>query len=85
VKKLILSTIIGTTLLASSAIASPFNSFGEGLQKDFLIYKPATQSEVTMEQACFGCISPSTGRPRMNFVSPHFRSNGTFVNGYWRS
>ena len=84
-KKLILSTIIGATLLASSAIASPFNSYGEGLNKDFLIYKPATQSEATMEQVCFGCISPSTGRPRTNFVSPHFRSNGTFVNGYWRS
>jgi hypothetical protein len=85
VKKLILSTIIGTTLLASSAIASPFNSLSEGLQKDFLIYKPATHSEVTMEQACYGCISPTTGRSRTNYVRPHIRSNGTSVNGYWRS
>ena len=37
------------------------------------------------EQACYGCISPSTGRPRTEYVQPHFRSNGTFVNGYWRS
>ena len=84
-KKLILSTIIGTTLLASSAIASPFNSYDGDFQKELLIYKPATQSEVTMEQACYGCISPTTGRPRTNFVRPYIRSNGTFVNGYWRS
>jgi hypothetical protein len=37
------------------------------------------------ELACFGCISPSTGRPRTNFVRPHFRSNGTHVGGYYRS
>ena len=84
-KKLILSTIIGTALLASSAIASPFNSYEDGFQKDILIYKPAMHSEVTMEQACYGCISNETGRPRTNYVSPHLRGNGTYVNGYYRS
>ena len=37
------------------------------------------------EQVCYGCISPSTGRPRTQYVQPHIRSNGTYVNGYWRS
>jgi len=37
------------------------------------------------EMACFGCISPETGRPRTNYVRPHVRRNGTPVPGYWRS
>ena len=34
---------------------------------------------------CYGCISSITGRPRTNYVSGYTRSNGTYVNGYWRS
>jgi hypothetical protein len=34
---------------------------------------------------CYGCISSITGRPRTNYVSGYTRSNGTYVNSYWRS
>jgi hypothetical protein len=34
---------------------------------------------------CYGCISSITGRPRTNYVTGYTRSNGTYVNGYWRS
>ena len=33
----------------------------------------------------FGEISPRTGRPATNYVHGYYRSNGTYVNGYWRS
>ena len=33
----------------------------------------------------YGEISPRTGRPATNHVNGYFRSNGTYVNGYWRS
>jgi hypothetical protein len=39
----------------------------------------------SFEMACYGCISETTGRPRTEYVRPHVRSNGTYVNGYWRS
>jgi hypothetical protein len=35
--------------------------------------------------SCYGCISSITGRPRTNYVSGYTRSNGTYVNSYWRS
>ena len=35
--------------------------------------------------SCLGCISSVTGLPRTNYVSPHYRSNGTYVDGYYRS
>ncbi|WP_457595955.1 hypothetical protein [Hydrogenimonas sp.] len=33
----------------------------------------------------YGEISPRTGRPATNYVHGYMRSNGTYVNGYWRS
>jgi len=34
---------------------------------------------------CFGRTSSFTGQPRTEYVSPHFRSNGTLVEGHFRS
>ena len=39
----------------------------------------------SFELSCYGCTSDSTGRPRVEYVRPHVRSNGTYVEGYWRS
>ena len=82
-KKILISAAVAliTATSAYSVSASPFT----GIQNDpdVLVNKPVVQQ--TDEIACYGCISPSTGRIRNNYVSPHYRSNGTFVNGYWRS
>ena len=48
-----------------------------------LVNKPIVA--VMDELACYGCISPSTGRIRDGYVTPHFRSNGSFVGGYYRT
>ena len=34
---------------------------------------------------CYGCISSSTGKLKTNWVNGYFKSNGTYVQGYWRS
>ena len=34
---------------------------------------------------CYGCISSINGLPKNNYVSGYFKSNGTYVNGYWKS
>ena len=39
----------------------------------------------SFELSCYGCTSETTGRPRTEYVRPHVRSNGTYVDGYWRS
>ena len=43
------------------------------------------QHEIDYTLACFGCNSEITGRPRTEYVRPHYRSNGTWVDGYYRS
>ena len=82
-KKILISAAVAliTATTAYSVSASPFT----GIENDpnVLVNKPVVQQ--TDEVACYGCISPNTGRIRNNYVSPHYRSNGTFVNGYWRS
>jgi len=69
--------ISSTTLV--SADTYTFGTFNP----DVLINKPIV-TEMN-ELACMGCISPNTGRIRDGYVAPHIRSNGTLVDGYWRS
>ena len=61
----------------------PFND----LNRDVLIHKPVFDADDNNEfiLSCYGCISTETYRPRTEYVRPHVRSNGTYVNGYWRS
>ena len=67
---------------ATTAVsASPFLS--THTDPDVLVNRPVVES--IDDLACLGCISPNTGRIRDGYVTPHFRSNGSFVNGYWRS
>jgi hypothetical protein len=34
---------------------------------------------------CYYCTSPISGLPKTNYVNGYFRSDGTYVSGYWRS
>ena len=65
--------------------AAPVMDTGFMPNKEILIYMPDERPEGIKELACYGCLSTETGRPRTNYVQPHVRSNGTFVQGYWRS
>lgn len=65
----------------SSASATPFTPLENN--PDVLVNQPVPPQLDHL--VCFGCVSPSTGMPRTNYVRPHYRSNGSFVNGYWRS
>jgi hypothetical protein len=79
------NTLIAATIALMSATtsvsASPFSS--AHFAPDVLINKPIIK--VMDELVCYGCISPNTGRFRDGYVTPHFRSNGSFVGGYYRS
>jgi hypothetical protein len=80
-KKIIIAAAIALMSATTAVSASPFSSYASN--PNVLVNKPVVKA--MDELACFGCISPSTGRPRTNFVRPHFRSNGSFVGGYYRS
>ena len=57
-------------------------------KENVLIYRPKLEKPTAFEEtevSCYGCISPRTYRPRTNWVRPYYRSNGTYVRGYWRS
>ncbi|MDC0378976.1 hypothetical protein OAM79_00615 [Litorivicinus sp.] len=83
------ATITSAIILSVTSLNSQAGVFGDTTK----LSGPEVQvNQITpnldlfkFEQACYGCISPSTGRPRTEYVQPHFRSNGTYVNGYWRS
>jgi hypothetical protein len=84
-KKTIIAGLAATAILAavaSSASATPMGPTFDVEQENVLTNNPTVTND---ELACYGCISPSTGRVRDNYVRPHVRSNGTSVNGYWRS
>ena len=78
----ITAAILGTST-ASAALFQPYMTDGQLL----LINKPIMETSIQggEEISCYGCISPRTGRFRNEYVRPHFRSNGTYVNGYFRS
>ena len=83
-KKSIITTITAVALTvigANTVTASPFDF---NLKDPKILVNQPLPENLEL-QACFGCISPSTGRFRDGYVRPHFRSNGSFVNGYWRS
>ena len=82
-KKTIIAAVITlvTATAAYSVSASPFGAITN--DPDVLVHNPIPQE--VEEMACYGCISPRTGRPRTNYVRPHYRGNGTYVRGYWRS
>ena len=66
-----------TTTVSANTFSSPYTD------PNALVNKPIIK--VMDELVCYGCISPSTGRFLYGYVPPHIRSNGSSVNGYWRS
>ena len=70
-------------VISSATVVSASPSSFNSINPDILVNKPVV-AEMD-ELACMGCISPNTGRIRDGYVAPHIRSNGAFVNGYWRS
>jgi len=91
-KKLTLA--IATTLMLAAGSASagsmfePFKSNNSGVfgapSADVLIYSPTARNPA-YSPICYGCTSSITGLPRTEYVRPHYRSNGAFVGGYYRS
>ena len=84
-KKFLAAAIMSVATLAAadSAQAGPMQVMDPGFQNQKLVYSP-DQGE-KFEPICYGCTSSVTGLPRTEFVSPHIRSNGTYVDGYYRS
>ena len=80
-KKTLIAVAIALISATTAVSASPFSS--PYTDPNVLVNKPIVA--VMDELACYGCISPSTGRIRDGYVTPHFRSNGSFVGGYYRS
>ncbi len=86
-KALTFAAVLVSTLSYSQAF-SPNNNLDALNSNDILINKPEASEgdhKSIVQIACYGCISNETGRPRTNYVKPHYRSNGTYVSGYWRS
>ena len=80
-KTILLAASIALIAATSSVSANPFMP----IENDPNVFVNNPVIEHLDEVACYGCISPDTGRIRNNYVSPHFRSNGTYVAPYWRS
>ena len=86
-KTLSFAAILVSTLSHSQAFSTN-NELNNLFENEVLIYNPNIKIEgdsTFVEMACYGCASSETGRPRTNYVKPHYRSNGTYVSGYWRS
>jgi len=71
--------------MTANVSAAPVLATGFTPNKEILVYMPDETSAGFKELACFGCSSTVTGLPRTNYVRPHVRSNGTYVQPYWRS
>ena len=68
--KTLIATIITSLMLATAAQATPFNT------------EPTTTQEIQL--AYYGQVN-SNGTTRTNYVNGYTKSNGTHVNGYYRS
>ena len=86
------SVIVIASLSSANASANEEQSASrfKALDLDVLIENPVfdafdANDNHEFRLACYGCLSTETYRPRTEYVRPHFRSNGTYVNGYWRS
>ena len=83
------SGIVIASLSSANASANEEQSASrfKALDLDVLIENPVFDANDSHEfkLSCYGCLSTETYRPRNEYVRPHFRGNGTYVNGYWRS
>ena len=80
-KNALIAAAIFLVSTAASVSANPFSP----IENDPNILINNLVIEDADEFACYGCISPKTGRIRDGYVRPHVRSNGRYVSGYYRS
>ena len=78
-------TLIAAAIALISATASVSASPFATIENDPNVLVNNPTIKVLDEMACFGCISPNTGRIRDGYVRPYTKRNGTSVRGYWRS
>ena len=85
---LTLMFLAATNPVSAGAMFNPFNGLGNSglgnMEREYLINNPE-KSPSLYSPVCFGCFSSTTGLLRTEYVRPHFRSNGTYVDGYYRS
>ena len=90
IKTLLISLILVLTTSANAKSNDIMEGFYETSNSP-LVFSPLVttiennQLDHGYTLACYGCLSESTGRPRTEYVRPHYRSNGTYVDGYYRS
>ena len=84
-KKVLIATAITIFTGTVGASAAAFEMEDQGNQ--LLINKPKIEASDQYFEvlACYGCISTTTGRPRTKYIRGHYRSNGTYVSGYYKS
>lgn len=71
--------IITTALIIASI-------FGGIKINNATVFDPTSKAKVDLSQlSYYGQYNSYNNSYRTNYVSPHFRSNGTYVNGYYRS
>lgn len=87
-----ISGIVIASLSSASALVNGEHSASrfKALNLDVLIENPVfgifdANDNHEFKLSCYGCLSTETYRPRTEYVRPHVRSNGTYVDGYWRS
>ena len=73
------------TKVAIAALLAIGVSLTAGTKYEMKRITPGESKDVIFTALNYGEISPRTGRPATNYVHGYFRSNGTYVNGYWRS
>ena len=90
--KTLITAITITLMLAVSAQARPFHvdptkieEKAYGLNNIGYVNNDSKSFAIEKIALGYGEISPSTGRPATNRVNGYYRSNGTYVDSYYRS
>ena len=73
------------TKVALAALLATGVSLTAGTKYEMKNIAPGDTESAIFTALNFGEISPRTGRPATNYVHGYYRSDGTYVNGYWRS
>lgn len=84
-RKVLIATALTIFAGTVSVSAAAFEIEPQGNQ--LLINKPKIEipDQSFEEIACYGCLSTTTGRPRTKYIRGYMKSNGTYVNSYYKS
>jgi hypothetical protein len=78
-------------LAVSQTLGTGFKTFAPATVGTSLSSEPALGTQIgttppcAENGSCYGDISPATGLPKTILVHGYYRSNGTYVRGYYRS